>query len=93
MRIPGPAREMMKTVTLTLKLPGALAAEAGEAGLLTSESLTALLRREVQQRRVDNLIAAIERLDRGETDTLGIEEIAAEIAAARAERRSGASCS
>ena len=84
---------MMKTVTLTLKLPGALAAEAGEAGLLTSESLTALLRREVQQRRVDNLIAAIERLDRGETDTLGIEEIAAEIAAARAERRSGASCS
>ena len=83
----------MKTVTLTLKLPGELAAEAGEAGLLTSESLTALLRREVQQRRVDNLITAIDRLDREETDTLGIEEIAAEIAASRAERRSGASCS
>ena len=83
----------MKTVTLTLKLPGELAAEAGEVGLLTSESLTALLRREVQQRRVDNLITAIDRLDREETDTLGIEEIAAEIAASRAERRSGASCS
>lgn len=81
----------MKTVTLTLTLPGALAAEAGEAGLLNSESLTALLRREVRQRRVDNLMAAFERLDRVETDTLGIEEIAAEIAAARAEGRSRAS--
>ena len=81
----------METVTLTLTLPGAWATEAGEAGLLTSESLAALLRREVRQRRVDNLFAAIDRLDREDTESLSIEEIAAEIAAARAERRSRAS--
>ena len=80
----------MTNVTLTLTLPGALATEAGEAGLLTSESLTALLRREVRRRRIDNLFAAIERLDQGDPGILDIEEIAAEIAAARAERRSRA---
>ena len=78
------------TLTLTLTLPGALATEAGEAGLLTSESLTALLRREAR-RRIDNPFAAIERLDQGDPGILDIEEIAAEIAAARAERRSRAS--
>ena len=78
----------MKNVTLTL--PGALATEAGEAGLLTSESPTALLRREVRRRRIDNPFAAIERLDQGDPGILDIEEIAAEIAAARAERRSRA---
>ena len=81
----------MTNVTLTLTLPGALATEAGEAGLLTSESLTALLRREARRRRIDNLFAAIERLDQGDPGILDIEEIAAEIAAARAERRSRAS--
>ena len=80
----------MTNVTLTLTLPGALATEAGEAGLLTSESLTALLRREVRRRRIDNPFAAIERLDQGDPGILDIEEIAAEIAAARAERRSRA---
>ena len=80
----------MTNVTLTLTLPGALATEAGEAGLLTSESLTALLRREVRRRRIDNLFAAIERLDQGDPGILDIEEIAAEIAAARAEGRSRA---
>ena len=80
----------MTNVTLTLTLPGALATEAGEAGLLTSESLTALLRREARRRRIDNLFAAIERLDQGDPGILDIEEIAAEIAAARAERRSRA---
>ena len=79
----------MTNVTLTL--PGALATEAGEAGLLTSESLTALLWREVRRRRIDNPFAAIERLDQGDPGILDIEEIAAEIAAARAEGRSRAS--
>ena len=80
----------MTNVTLTLTLPGALATEAGEAGLLTSESLTALLRREARRRRIDNPFAAIERLDQGDPGILDIEEIAAEIAAARAGRRSRA---
>ena len=81
----------MKTVTLTLTLPGELAAEADQAGLLTSESLVTLLKREVRERRVDNLFAAIDRLDQISADILDIDEISAEIAAARLEGRRRAS--
>ena len=81
------AREAMKTVTLTLTLPSELASEAGKAGLLTSESLVALLKREVRLRRSDNLFSAIDRLDSKETNILDPDEVSAEIAAARAERR------
>ncbi len=81
----------MKTITLTLTLPGELAAEADQAGLLTSDSLVTLLKREVRERRVDNLFAAIDRLDRISADILDIDEISAEIAAARLERRRRAS--
>ena len=77
----------MKTVTLTLKLPRELATEASQAGLLTSESLVALLKREVRQRRINNLFAAIDRLDQKNTDILDLDDVSAEIAAARAERR------
>ena len=77
----------MKTVTLTLTLPRELATEASQTGLLTSESLVALLKREVRQRRSNNLFAAMERLDQKNIDIFDIDEIAAEIAAARAERR------
>ena len=80
-------KEAVKTVTLTLTLPRDLATEASQAGLLTSESLVALLKREVRQRRINNLFAAIERLDQKNTDILDIDEIAAVIAAARTERR------
>ena len=77
----------MKTVTLTLTLPRNLATEASQAGLLTSESMVALLNREVQQRRIDKLFTAIDRLDPKNKDILDLDEISAEIAAARAERR------
>ena len=80
-------REAVKTVTLTLTLPRELATEASQTGLLTSESLVALLKREVRQRRSNNLFAAMERLDQKNIDIFDIDEIAAEIAAARAERR------
>ena len=76
----------MKTVTLTLTLPRELATEASQAGLLTSESLVALLKSEVRLRRINNLFAVIDRLDPKNTDILDIDEISAEIAAARAER-------
>lgn len=77
----------MKTVTLTLTLPRELATEASQAGLLNSEYLTALLKREVRQRRIDNLFDSLDRLHQQDTDVLDIDEISAEIAAARAERR------
>lgn len=77
----------MEKVTLTITLPRVLAKEASQAGLLTSDSLVALLKRELRQRRTDNLFAAIDRLDRRSTETLENDEVSAEIAAARAERR------
>ena len=79
----------MKTVTL--KPPGELATEASQAGLLTAESLVTLLKREVRQRRINNLFAATDRLDQKNSDILDIDEISAEIAAARAERHRHAS--
>ncbi len=81
----------MKTVTLTLELPNELAMAASQAGLLTSASLVTLLKREVRQRRINNLFAAIDRLDEKNTDILDIDEVSAEISAARAERRRRAS--
>jgi len=77
----------METVTLTLTLPRELATEAKQAGLLNAEYLTALLKREVRQRRTDNLFAAIDRLDWQDTDILDVDEISSEVSAARAERR------
>lgn len=81
----------MKTVTLTLELPNELAMAASQAGLLTSASLVTLLKREVRQRRINNLFTAIDRLDEKNTDILDIDEVSAEISAARAERRLRAS--
>jgi hypothetical protein len=86
-----PEGEALKTVTLTLTLPGELATEASQAGLLTAESLVTLVEREVRQRRINNLFAATDRLDQKNSDILDIDEISAEIAAARAERHCHAS--
>ena len=80
-------KKVMKTVTLTLSLPRALAEEADQADLLTSESLAALLKRELRQRRINNLFAAIDRLDEQCSGILDVDEICAEIEAARAEGR------
>ena len=77
----------METITLTITLPRELAAAANQAGLLTSESLAALLKRELRQRRTDSLSAALDRLDQKNTDIPDIDEISTEIAAARTERR------
>ena len=85
--LPPCRRNAMETITLTITLPRELAAEANQAGLLTSESLAALLKREMRQRRTDKLFVAIDRLDQTKADTFDIDEIPAEIAAVRAKRR------
>ncbi len=79
--------EFMKTVTLTITLPRALAEEARQADLLTSESLAALLKSELRQRRIKKLFAAVNRLDENCSGILNVDEISAEIEAARARRR------
>ena len=76
----------MSTVELKLILPDILAHEAERSGLLTPESIEALLRAEIRRRRVNKLFAAADRLAGLETP-LTEEEIEAEIAALRQSRR------
>ena len=71
---------------LKLKLPDSLVREAQASGLLTPEALEALLRDEVQRRRIGQLFKAADRL--AALPPLTETEIEAEIQAARDERRS-----
>lgn len=70
---------------LKLKLPDSLAREAEASGLLTPQGLEALLREEVQRRRVTQLFEAADRLTA--LPPLTEAEVEAEIQAARTERR------
>lgn len=70
---------------LKLKLPDSLVREAEASGLLTPHGLEALLREEVQRRRVTQLFDAADRL--AALPPLTETEVEAEIQAARAERR------
>jgi hypothetical protein len=71
---------------LTLTLPDSLAREAEAGGLLTPQGLEALLRAEVQRRRITQLFDAADRL--AALPPLTEAEVEAEIQAVRAERRS-----
>jgi hypothetical protein len=79
-------KENSVELELKLKLPDSLVREAQASGLLTSQALEALLREEVQRRRVGQLFDAADRL--AALPPLTEAEIEAEIQAARAERRS-----
>ncbi len=82
----------MLSLELTLNLPDPLAQEAEAAGLLKAEAIEALLRAEMQRRKVNELFSAADRLAELDLPPLSQVEIEAEISAARAERRtSGAS--
>jgi hypothetical protein len=78
----------MTTVEITL--PDQLAKEAQRAGLLTPERLEQLLREELKTQRIGDLFAAIERMDRVTQPAMSPEDVAAEIAAMRSERRKSA---
>jgi hypothetical protein len=72
---------------ITLTLPDNLVQEARENGLLKPDFIASLLRAEIRRRRVNKLFSAADRLaDLDEPITE--KEIAAEIAAAREEKRS-----
>ena len=70
---------------LKLMLPDSLAREAEASGLLTPQGLEALLREEVQRRRVAQLFEAADRL--AMLPPLTEAEVEAEIQVARTERR------
>lgn len=76
----------MTTVEITL--PDQLAKDARRAGLLTPERIELLLREELKAQRIEDLFAAMQRMDRvAEPAAMSPEDVAAEIAAMRAERR------
>ncbi len=75
----------MTTVNITL--PDALAQEASKAGLLAPERMERMIREGLRQERVDQLKAARVNLFSEPTVPMTPDEIAAEIAAYRAERR------
>jgi hypothetical protein len=81
------AEDSIIQLELTLTLPASLAREAEAQGLLTSPMLEALLRAEVQRRRVTHLFKAADQLAALPLAPLTEAEVEAEIHAARAERR------
>lgn len=84
----GSEREnVMTTLELKLNLPDSLAKEAARMGLLDPDSLQALLREAVRNRRIAQLAGAREKIAAAGVAPLTMEEIQAEIEADRAERR------
>jgi hypothetical protein len=78
----------MKTTTLQITLPDQLAQDAQRAGLLSPELLENWLREQLKAKRLDQLFSAMERMAAvDEPAIMSPEDVATEIAAMRAERR------
>jgi post-segregation antitoxin (ccd killing protein) len=76
----------MTTVQITL--PDQLAQEAERAGLLSSESLEELLRRQLKAKAAEQLFAAMDKMSAVEAvPYMSPEQVAEEIKAMRAEKR------
>jgi len=76
----------MTTVQITL--PDQLAQEAERAGLLSSESLEELLRRQLKAKAAEQLFAAMDKMSAVEAvPCMSPEQVAEEIKAMRAEKR------
>lgn len=75
--------------TVRIDLPDQLAQEAQRAGLLSADRLGNWLQEQLRVRRADQLFSAMDRMASiGEPAVMSPEEVAVEIAAMRAERRS-----
>lgn len=75
----------METITVTLKLPSDVASQAENAGLLQDEAMTNLLVKELERlTRINRFFEDVDKLIALQPP-LTLEEIEAEIAAARAE--------
>ena len=80
----------MTTLELKLNLPDSLAKEAASLGLLDPDSMQALLREAVRNRRIAILAEARKKVAAAGVPPMTMEEIQAEIDADRAERRAKA---
>jgi hypothetical protein len=74
--------------TVQITLPDELAADAAQAGLLSSDSIEELLREKLRAHRTEQLFAAMDRMAAVQDgEDFSPEAVAKEIALARAERR------
>ena len=74
--------------TIQIELPDATAQAARDAGLLTPQALERMLNDALKrQQAADSLLAIAERVDAAGIAPMSMEEINAEVKAARAERR------
>ena len=73
--------------TLTIDLPDKLAEEAGDAGLLASDALEAMLRENLRRRAIDGLFEASDGLAASDFPVMTM----AEVNAVRSRRRRHAS--
>ena len=80
----------MTILELKLNLPDGLAKEAASLGLLDPDSMQALLREAVRNRRIAKLTEARKKVAAAGIPPMTMEEIQAEIDADRAERRAKA---
>jgi hypothetical protein len=79
----------MAILELTVKVPEAVARDAEAIGLLQPEAMERMLREEIRRRRQERLFNAADRLAGLNQAPLTEGEVAAEIQAARSERRGG----
>ena len=77
----------MTTLELKLNLPDELALEAQRAGLLTEQAVERLIEEAVRREAGKKLLDAMQRLRAANVPPLTEEEIAAEVKAVRAARR------
>lgn len=73
--------------TLTIDLPDNIAKEAKDAGLLTPEALTQLIRDALRRQAGRQLLEVAKRIHATDISPMSDEDIVAEIKAVRAERR------
>jgi len=78
--------------TVEIELPDATARAAREAGLLTTEALERLLKEALRRKRAaDSLLAVADRVAAAGIAPMSMDEINAEVKAARAARKQSAS--
>jgi hypothetical protein len=74
--------------TIQIELPEATAQAAREAGLLTSQALERLLNEALRRRQAaDSLLSIADRVAAAGIEPMSMEEITAEVKAARAARK------
>lgn len=78
--------------TIHIELPDATVQAARDAGLLTPQALERLLNEALERKKAaDSLLSIADRVAAAGVAPMSMEEINAEVKAARAERRQGAS--